>query len=154
MPQSSAPPATVSDSQHAPTVAETPRQRSFRGVLRDRYEEEGEALTDALMEDLDSTGLADKELEDRTGIAAAQLSRIRQHKAHAPGSLIAWCVENSRHRPARYVAAVCAAAEGEFKPKPPPSVEERHEAMLQVLHEMGIDAVVREKATALLGGRR
>ncbi len=144
---------TVSDGQHVPTVAERPAQRSFRGVLRNGYEEEGEHLTDALFEDLDSTGLSDEEIEDRTEVAAAQLSRIRQHKAHAPGKLITWAIENSRHRPAHYLVAVCASAEGTFTPRPPPSVEERHEATLQVLHDMGIGEVVAAKVAALLGRR-
>lgn len=126
-------------------------QRSLRGVIRDRYEEEGEQIIDALMEDLDSTGRPDEDIADRAGVERAQLARIRQHKMHPPGRLIAWAIDNSRHQPPQVVVAICAAAEGEFKPKPPPSVEDRHAATLDVLHEMGIAEVVRDRVARRLG---
>jgi hypothetical protein len=140
-------PRSLSTGEGAPR----PVQRSLRGVIGAQYEDEGDFIVDALMEDLDSTGLSDDELGERTGVEKAQLSRVRQHKAHAPGKLIAWAIDNSRHQPARVVAAVCAAAEGEFRPKPPPSVEDRHAATLDVLHDMGIVDVVREKVARRLG---
>lgn len=144
--------STVSDSQQSvPHADEPPVQRSLRGVIRGDYADQGAHLIAALAADLDSTGFCDEELEARTGIAAAQLSRIRHGQAHPPGKLIAWAIDQSRHRPPRIVAAICAAGEGEFKPKPPPSVEERHTATLDVLHEMGIDEVVREKVARKLG---
>jgi hypothetical protein len=142
---------TVLDSPHPKPAAETPVQRSFRGVLRDLHEEAGEHFTDALFEDLDSTHRSDEELGDLAGVDKAQLSRIRRHQAHPPGKLISWAIENTRIRPPAYVAAVCASADGEFMPRPPPSVEDRHEATLRVLHEMGIGEVVVSKVTALLG---
>jgi transcriptional regulator with XRE-family HTH domain len=143
---------TVSNSQRLPTNAEGPPvQRSFRGVLRDSHEEEGGRIVAALFDDVDSTGFSDDELEERTGVAAAQLSRIRHGQAHAPGKLLAWAIEQSRYRPPRVVVAICAAAEGEFRPKPPPSVEERHAATLDVLHEMGIGEVVVERVARKLG---
>lgn len=143
---------TVSDRHGSATNGPgSPSQRSFRGVLRREHEEEGDNLRAALEADLDSTHLSDEELEDRTGVARAQLSRIRSGQAHAPWSLVVWAVDNSRNRPPAIVSALCAVAEGEFKPKPPPSVEERHEATLDVLHEMGIDAVVRERVARRLG---
>ena len=127
-------------------------QRAFRGVLRETsYELEGEAFTDALVEDLDSTGLTDDEIAERSKVDKAQLSRIRHKQAHAPGKLIAWAIDQSRNRPPHYVAAICTTAEGEFKPRPPPSVEDRHAATLDVLHEMGIHEVVRERVARKLG---
>ena len=143
---------TVSDQQRdVPTAAGTPAQRSFRGVIRESYEDEGSRIVSALAEDLESTGLSDKEIEERTGVGAAQLSRIRNGQAHPPGALLAWAIEQSRHRPAHVVVAVCAVAEGTFTPKPPPSVEERHAATLDVLHEMGIGDVVVAKVARKLG---
>ena len=143
---------TVSDTQRdVPHVAGAPTQRSFRGVIRESYEDEGARIVDALAADLDSTGLSDKEIEERTGVGAAQLSRIRSRQAHPPGALLAWAIENSRHRPARTLVAVCAAGEGEFNPRPPPSVEDRHAATLDVLHEMGIAEVVAAKVARRLG---
>lgn len=145
--------ATGSDRQEAlPTaVGAAPVQRRLRGIIGETYEDAGDCIHAALWEDIDSTGYADDDLADRTGIDAPHLSRIRTGKAHAPRKLIAWAIDNSRHRPARYVVAVCAVAEGEFKPKPPPSVEERHAATLDVLHGMGIAEVVRERVAAKLG---
>lgn len=142
----------VSDRQDSLTnAAGAPVQRSFRGVIRESHEDEGLRIVAALFDDIDSTGFSDDEIEDRTGVAAAQLSRIRHGQAHAPGKLIAWAIEQSRIRPPRVVAAVCAAAEGEFRPKPPPSVEERHAAVLDVLHDMGIGEVVLGKVARKLG---
>jgi hypothetical protein len=134
-----------------PHVAGAAVQRSFRGVLRQTYEVEGDAIVDALMADLDSTGLPDDEIADRVQMEKAQLSRIRHRQAHPPGKLIAWGIEQSRHRPPRVVVAVCATAEGEYRPKPPPSVEDRHAATLDVLHEMGINDVVLARVAAKLG---
>lgn len=143
---------TDTDRQHpAPTVVGPPVQRSFRGVVRQPYEEEGARIVEALCGDLDSTGITDDEIAERTCVEKAQLSRIRHAQAHPPGRLIAWAIDQSRHRPPLVVAAVCAAAEGEFKAKPPPSVEERHAATLDVLHDMGIHDVVREKVARRLG---
>jgi hypothetical protein len=145
--------STGSDRQGSmPNAEGAPVQRGMRGVIRlATYEEEGSSIVRAVMEDVDSTGYSDEVLEERIGVGAAQLSRIRSGQAHVPGKLMAWAIENSRHRPARTLVAVCAAGEGEFKPKPPPSVEERHAATLDVLEEMGIGGVVREKVAKLLG---
>jgi transcriptional regulator with XRE-family HTH domain len=152
MTSTSAAKPTVSDTQRAMTTdAGPPVQRSFRGVIRENYEEEGALIIAALAKDLESTGYSDAEIEERTTVAAAQLSRIRSGQAHPPGKLLAWAIEQSRIRPPAVVVAICAAAEGEFKPKPPPSVEERHAATLDVLHDMGIVEVVREKVARKLG---
>lgn len=152
MASTSAPePTGTNRQQSTPTVAGLPVQRSFRGVLRQSYEIEGESIVSALLEDLDSTGLPDDEIADRVQMEKAQLSRIRHKQAHPPGKLIAWGIEQSRHRPPRVVAAVCATADGEYRPKPPPSVEERHAATLDVLHEMGIGDVVVERVARRLG---
>lgn len=144
-------PTGTNRQQSTPTVAGVPVQRSFRGVLRQSYEIEGESIVSALLEDLDSTGLPDDEIADRVQMEKAQLSRIRHKQAHPPGKLIAWGIEQSRHRPPRVVVAVCATADGEYRPKPPPSVEERHAATLDVLHEMGIGDVVVERVARRLG---
>lgn len=152
MASSFAPESTGTDSQRVtPTGAGSPTQRSFRGVLRQTYEVEGDAIVAALLADLDSTGLTDDEISDRVQMEKAQLSRIRHRQAHAPGKIIAWAIEQSRLRPPSVVAAVCATAEGEFRPRPPPSVEDRHAATLDVLHDMGIDEVVRERVAKRLG---
>lgn len=152
MTQNSAAMSTVSVRQaETTTAAGPPVQRSFRGVIRETYEEQGAHLLAALFSDLESTRLSDDEIEDRTGVAAAQLSRIRHGQAHPPLKLIAWGIEQTRNRPPAFAVATCAAAEGEFKPKPPPSVEERHAATVDVLHEMGIDEVVRERVAKRLG---
>lgn len=152
MASTSAATPTVSDRQQSvPTAAGTPVQRSFRGVIRDSYEEEGGRIVTALAADLDSTGLSDKEIEERTGVGAAQLSRIRNGQAHPPGALLAWAIEQSRHMPARVLVAICAAGEGEFKPRPPPSVEDRYAATYEVLGEMGIDEVVLARVARKLG---
>jgi transcriptional regulator with XRE-family HTH domain len=134
-----------------PNAAGAPVQRSFRGVIRATCEGEGSRIVAGLMEDLDSTGYSDEEIAERTPVGAAQLSRIRTGQAHPPGALIAWAIEQSRHRPPHVVVAICAVAEGEFKPRPPPSVEERHAATLDVLHEMGIGEVVVERVARKLG---
>jgi hypothetical protein len=135
-----------------PNAVGAPVQRCFRGVIRAAtYEEDGANIVSAVMEDVDSTGYSDERIAELTSVGAAQLSRIRSGQAHVPGSLMAWAIENSRHRPARTLVAVCAAGEGEFKPKPPPSVEERHEAYLAELHDMGLDDVLREKVARRLG---
>jgi transcriptional regulator with XRE-family HTH domain len=146
-------PQSTGSDRHSfvPTNAGPPQQRSFRGVIRERHEEEGEQLTAALMKDLDSTGLSDEEIAERTPVGAAQLSRIRSGQAHAPAALIIWAIDNSRIRPPAYATAICGVAEGEFRPKPPPSVEERHAAYLAELHAMGIDAVVRDRVAKRLG---
>lgn len=152
MPSTSASASTVRDSQEAlPTAAGRPQQRSFRGVIRESYEDEGARVLAALCADIDSTHLSDDEIEERTGVAAAQLSRIRHGQAHPPAKLLTWAIEQSRNRPPAVVVAMCSVAEGEFKPKPPPSVEERHAATLAVLEEMGIREVVVAKVTARLG---
>lgn len=145
----------------SPTVTDRPSatsngegdavQRSFRGVIRGQYEDEGDHIVDALLDDIDSTGLGDDEVGQRIDMDKAQISRIRQHKAHPPGRMFAWAIDNSRNKPPRVVVAICSAAEGEFKPKPPPSVEERHAATLDVLHEMGIGEVVRERVARRMG---
>jgi hypothetical protein len=149
--------STVSDRQeltpNAPGRA-PPVQRRLRGVIGESYEDAGAYIHAALWEDIDSTGFSDDDLADRTGISGAQLSRIRTRQAHAPDKLVTWAIDNSRHRPPRYVVAVCTVAEGEFKPKPPPSVEDRHAATLEVLHDMGIEEVVRERVTKMLGRNR
>jgi hypothetical protein len=156
MPQTSVTKSTDTDRQQSVTHGEgarmnEPIQRSLRGVIREQYEEEGDLIVSALFEDLDSTHIGDEGIADKTGVEKAQLSRIRQGKAHPPGRLIVWAIDNTRHQPARVVVAVCAAAEGEFKPKPPPSVEDRHAATLDVLHEMGIGEVVTAKVQRKLG---
>jgi transcriptional regulator with XRE-family HTH domain len=144
--------ATVTNRRIPVTHGEgAPTQRSFRGVLRREHEEEGDNLRAALEADLASTHLSDEEIEDRTGVARAQLSRIRSGQAHAPWVLVVWAVDNSRLSPPAIVVAMCAVAEGEFKARPPPSVEERHAAYLAELHAMGIDAVVRERVAKRLG---
>jgi transcriptional regulator with XRE-family HTH domain len=153
--QSSARLSTVSDRQQSvPHVEGAPTQRSFRGVLRREHEEEGDHLREALDADLDSTRLSDEEIEERTGVARAQLSRIRNGQAHAPWPLVVWAVDNSRLQPPAIVVAMCGVAEGEFRPKPPPSVEERHAATLDVLHEMGISEVVVGRVARKLGVTR
>lgn len=153
--QTHTPSPTVTDRQGSTTHGEgVPVQRAFRGVIRAAtYEDEGAAIVAAVMEDIASTGYSDDAIEEKTGVAAAQLSRIRSGQAHVPGKLMAWAIEQSRHRPARTLVAVCAAGEGEFKAKPPPSVEERHAVTLDVLHDMGIHEVVREKVAQRLGVR-
>lgn len=152
MAYSSAPTSTVSNRQNGLPVQETgPTQRSFRGVIRESYEDEGGRILAALVEDLDSTHLTDEEIEERTGVGAAQLSRIRHAVAHPPTKLLAWAIEQSRNRPPAVVVAVCAVAEGTFTPRPPPSVEERHATTLDVLHEMGIEEVVRDRVAKRLG---
>lgn len=150
---SSIPTPTVSNRQDStPNAAgRYPVQRRLRGVIGESYEDAAAYLHEALWEDLDSTGYSDDDLADRTEVGAAQLSRIRTRQAHAPQKLITWAVDNSRHRPPRYTIAICTISEGEFKPKPPPSVEDRHAATLDVLHEMGIEEVVREKVARILG---
>jgi hypothetical protein len=137
-----------------PNAAGAPEQRSFRGVIRATCEEEGARIVAGLMEDLDSTGFSDEEIAERTPVGAAQLSRIRTGQAHPPGALVAWGIENSRHRPPRVVVAINGCAGGEFKPKPPPSVEDRHAATLDVLHDMGIGDVVVAKVAQKLGVTR
>jgi hypothetical protein len=155
MTQSSARLSTVSDRQQSvPHVEGAPTQRSFRGVLRREHEEEGDHLREALDADRDSTRLSDEEIEERTGVARAQLSRIRNGQAHAPWPLVVWAVDNSRLQPPAIVVAMCGVAEGEFRPKPPPSVEERHAATLDVLHEMGISEVVVGRVARKLGVTR
>jgi hypothetical protein len=134
-----------------PNAAGTPEQRSFRGVIRATCEDEGSRIVAGLMEDIDSTGFSDEEIAERTPVGAAQLSRIRTRQAHPPGALIAWAIENSRHRPPHVVVAINDCAGGEFKPRPPPSVEDRHAATLDVLHEMGIGEVVVERVARKLG---
>jgi transcriptional regulator with XRE-family HTH domain len=151
MAPTSAPTPTVSDRQKSATVTESPVQRSFRGVIRESYEDEGGRILAALISDLESMHLSDEEIEDRTGVASAQLSRIRHGQAHPPARLLAWAIEQSRNRPPAVVVAMCAVAEGEFKPRPPPSVEERHAATLDVLEEMGIREVVVERVAKRLG---
>lgn len=143
---------TVSDSQTPLTnAAGTPIQRAFRGVIRESYEEEGGRIVAAVIEDLDSTGLSDIEIQERTGVASAQLSRIRSGSAHPPGSLIAWAIEQSRHNPPRTLVAICAAGEGTFTPKPPPDPAEWYAAYREVLSEMDILDRVHEKAARRLG---
>jgi transcriptional regulator with XRE-family HTH domain len=152
MPSTHARNETVSDSQPKATIAVgAMQQRSFRGVIRESYEEEGARVLAALCSDIESTGLSDDEIEERTGVAAAQLSRIRHGAAHPPAKLLTWAIEQSRIRPAAVVVAICSVADGEFRPKPPPSVEERHAATVDVLREMGIHEVVRERVSKRLG---
>jgi transcriptional regulator with XRE-family HTH domain len=144
--------STVSNRHSStPHAAGTPVQRSFRGVVRESYEEEGSLIVAATVEDLDSTGLTDREIEERTGVGAAQLSRIRSGQAHPPGSLTAWAIDNSRHNPPRTLVAICSVGEGTFTPKPPPNVEEWHAAYREVLSEMDILDRVQEKAARKLG---
>ena len=152
MPSNAASSPTVSVRQGETTnAAGTPVQRTFRGVIRESYEEEGARILAALCSDLDSMHLSDEQIEERTGVAAAQLSRIRHGQAHPPARLLSWAIEQSRNRPPAVVAAMCSVADGEFKPKPPPSIEERHAATIDVLHEMGIAEVVAEKVAKRLG---
>lgn len=143
---------TVTDRHNSvPHGEEPPVQRSFRGILRKSHEEEGDRLRRALEVDLSSTRFSDEELEERTGVARAQLSRIRSGQAHPPWPLVVWAIDNSLVKPPAVVTAICGVAEGEFKPRPPPSVEDRHQATLDVLHEMGIDGVVLERVVRKLG---
>lgn len=144
-------PTVTNRQESSPTVVGSPIQRSFRGVIRDSYEEGGARLVAAVLSDIDSTGLTDDEVCERLSLEKAQLSRIRHGQAHLPGRLVMFAIDVSRHRPPLCVSAACAMAEGEFLPKPPPSVEERHEATVAVLHEMGIDEVVRAKVARRLG---
>lgn len=123
-------------------------QRSFRGVLRDVTEEQGDRLHAALIADIESTHLTDEEISDRTGVAKAQLSRIRHGQAHAPPVLVAWAIEHGR---LFYVRAICSAAEGEFKPKPPPGPEEKLAAYLAELEESGLDDHFRARVERRLG---
>jgi hypothetical protein len=155
MTQTLGPVSTVSDRQAATTnAAGAPVQRSMRGILRQGVEEEAEEIRLALNRDLDSTGYSDRQIEEKQGTGAAQLSRIRNGQAHAPWDLVVWTIENTRLQPPAVLVALCRAGEGEFKPKPPPSVEERHAATLDVLHEMGISEVVVSKVARKLGVTR
>jgi transcriptional regulator with XRE-family HTH domain len=152
MPSTSATTSTVSNRQDSlPTAAGAPSQRSFRGVIRESYEDEGARILAALCADLDSTRLSDEEIEERTGVAAAQLSRIRHGQAHPPPRLMAWAIEQSRHTPPRTLVAVCSAGEGTFQPKPPPDPAAWFEAYREVLSEMDILDRVHEKAAKRLG---
>lgn len=152
MASTSASDPTVRNSQQTTTNAVgSPVQRSFRGVIRESYEDEGARIVQALVADLESTGLSDKEIEERTGVGAAQLSRIRNGQAHPPGALLAWAIEQSRHTPARTLTAVCAAGEGTFTPKPPPDPAEWLAAYREVLAEMDILDRVHAKAARKLG---
>jgi hypothetical protein len=146
---------TDSDRQQSVSNDEGARvQRSFRGVLRSKLEDEADDLRDAFNKDLASTGYTDEQVEERTPVDRAQLSRIRNGKAHPPFSLVVWVIDNSRISPPAIVRAICGVAEGEFKPRPPPSVEDRHAATMTVLREMGIADVVVEKAMRLTGDAR
>jgi transcriptional regulator with XRE-family HTH domain len=124
-------------------------QRSFRGVLRAAAEEEGERLRTALLADLDASGLPDAEIADKVGIDRGQMSRIRQGKAHPPEALVVWAIEHGR---LQYVRAVCAVAEGEFKPRPPPSPEERLQALEDELAAAGLAEHFRLRVARRLNG--
>lgn len=135
-----------------PPESSEPQQRSLRGVIRGKYEEEGDRIIDALLADLDSTGLTDDEIAERSDIDKAQLSRIRARKAHVPGKLLSWAIDQSRHRPPRFLVACCAAGDHEPKPLPPPEPAAFLAAYQAELAEMGLEDLLRQRVARRLHG--
>lgn len=126
-----------------------------RSALRERQltelEREGKALTDALLEDLDSLGLDDAEIAERAKTDRGHLSRVRSRQAHPPQTLIAFAVDHSRHRPPHYLVALSAVGEYEPKPRPPPDVRAVLEAYRDELADMKLDEILRDRVERRLG---
>jgi len=119
--------------------------------VRTETEREGSALVDALLEDLDSSGLMDAEICERTGTDRGHLSRIRAKQAHPSGALVAFAIDHSRIRPPRYLTVACGIGDHEPKPRPPPSVGAVLEAYRDELAASGLDEHYRERVERRLG---
>jgi hypothetical protein len=128
-----------------------PRRSPLRERQRSALEVEAEALVDALLEDLASTGLFDNEIADRSGTERAHYARVKAKQAHPPQALVAFGVDHSRLRPPRYLVVLNAIADYEPKPRPPPDVAAVLEAYRDELSAMKLDGVLRERVERKLG---
>jgi hypothetical protein len=99
-----------------------PRQTQIRARQRSVFEGFGVELIDALLEDLASTNLLDAEICEYSGTDRGHFSRVKAKQAHPSQALVAFAIDQSRHRPPRYLVAVTALADYEPKVRPPPDV--------------------------------
>jgi hypothetical protein len=130
-----------------------PRQSPLRVRQRSQLELEGEALIDALLEDLATTKLLDTEVCERTGTDRGHFARVRAKQAHPSQALVAFAVDHSRHRPPRYLVVLNSIADYEPKPRPPPDLAAVLDAYRDVVAGMDpdFDALVRAKVERKLG---
>jgi len=128
-----------------------PRRAPLRERQRSEVEIEGDGLTAALLEDIDSSGYSDVEVCDRSGTDKGHMSRIRAKAAHPPQALVAWAIDHSRHRPPRYLVVACSVADHEPKPRPPPDVSAVLDAYRAELAAGGLDDHFRERVEKRLG---
>lgn len=128
-----------------------------RAALRERQitelNHEAKALIDALVEDLDSTGLFDHEIADQSGTERSHIVRVKARAAHPPQALVAFAIDHSRLRPPRYLVVLNAIGGYEPKPRPPPDVSEVFTAYRDEIRTSfpELDDVLRERVERRLG---
>jgi hypothetical protein len=130
-----------------------PRQTQLRARQRLAVEITGDELIDALLEDLASTNLLDTEICERSGTDRGHFSRVKAKQAHPSQALVAFAVDQSRHRPPRYLVAINALADYEPRPRPPPDVGAVLEAYRDELRSKfpELDDVLRGRVERRLG---
>lgn len=125
-------------------LSSVPEQRSFQ--MDTDIHAGSTRIVKALKQDWEESGWSLERLGDKLERDPAQLSRIFDGKgANPPPDLLAWAAANGPNR--RTLAALndvggCVAP----RPKPPAQAKHWYAATLEVLDEMGIGEVVRERA--------
>lgn len=111
--------------------------------LRAAYEESGDRLLKSIVNALTAASKSLDDVAADIGIDPAQLSRVLHGRsANIPPRLLAYAAWHDRAH--LFVREVCALAGGEFKPKPPKSVEEKYAALRAALMERGLWDVAKE----------
>jgi hypothetical protein len=129
------------------------RQTQLRARQRSAIELTGDELIDALLEDLASTNLLDAEICERSGTDRGHFSRVKAKQAHPSQALVAFAIDQTRHRPPRYLVAITALADYEPKPRPPPDVGAVLEAYRDEVRSRfpELDDVLRNRVERRLG---
>lgn len=131
-----------------PARTEPPQQRNLN--IGNEMDDAAARVRRALKQDQEESGWSLDRLAEHLQRDPAQLSRIFDGKgANPPSDLIAWAAKYGPHR--RTVAVLndlsgCTAP----RPKPPALPAHWFAAYSEVLDEMGIHEVVRERARARL----
>jgi transcriptional regulator with XRE-family HTH domain len=124
-------------------VADEPEQRN---LLPESLSDAARRVVKGIRQDVEESGWSLDRLAERLQRDPAQLSRILDGKgANPPADLLAWAAENG---PNRRTLAVLSDLSGCVAPRPKPPAEVKHwfAAQCEVLDEMGIGEIVRERA--------
>lgn len=124
----------------------TVREPEQRNLLPEPLDDAARRIVKALRLDVDESGWSLDRLAEKLQRDPAQLSRILDGKgANPPADLLAWAAENGPHR---RTLAILSDLSGCVAPRPRPPAEVKHwyAAQCEVLDEMGIAEIVRDRA--------